>query len=382
MTERIFAKSYFDGRSYHNSGPYAISLNDGLIAGIDHNLPSEGIENLHNFVMPGLTEAHCHLFLDGGELDFAKRSAYLKSSKEEKLEVARRNLEKNRDLGITYLCDAGDGYGINVQLQKEQENLIPGIRQAEMGIRKTGRYGGFLARAGSTTGEYDEFIRKVSERGDVLKIVLTGIIDFESGKVKGAPQFSSEELKYIVDKAGEYGLDTMAHCSGEEGLELAISGGVGSIEHGFFMKDHFLSRMRDRQIAWVPTFIPVQFQYDKPEFAGWNEKSISGLKMILDEHRENLLRAEGKGNMILSGSDAGSYGVEHGSSLMEELRIMSETGISLTNLLNWASVAPRRKWGLDDHTIVPGNRADIVALRDDPYEDFTALLDKKTILSA
>lgn len=383
MKTTIITDCYFDGYVYHNRGPYGISIEDnGITEILRHPKKLSGNERRATFLMPGLTESHCHLFLDGGELDFKKRSAYLKSPKEEKLQVARNNLMRNRDYGITYLCDAGDNSGINVQLQREQEKSVPRIRQAEMGIRKSGRYGGFLARAGSTAREYDDFISTVSQRGDVLKILLTGIIDFESGQVKGDSQFSRDELKYIVGKAKEYGLDTMAHCSGEKGLELAISGGVGSIEHGYFMKDHFLSEMRDRRIAWVPTFIPVQFQLDKPDYAGWNEKSISGLKMILDEHRENLLKAEAKGNLVLAGSDAGSYGVEHGSSLMEELRIMGETGVSLNNLLNWATVAPRKKWGVEEHNILPGNRADIVALRDDPYEDFTALLDIKTILSA
>src|SRR5262245_10495962 len=34
-------------------------------------------------LLPGLIEAHAHLFLQGGELDFEKRNAYLKQSPKE-----------------------------------------------------------------------------------------------------------------------------------------------------------------------------------------------------------------------------------------------------------------------------------------------------------
>lgn len=378
MKYSISAESYFDGEDYHCNGPYSIVVEDDRIARIGklEQVPPGG--TLLPFVMPGLTEAHCHLFLKGEELDFSRRSEYLKSSFEEKMKTGRENLNKNTAYGVTCLCDAGDNYGVNVHLQK---NSFPGIsiRQAEKGIRKKGRYGSFLARPGDSAEEFEEAVRTVASKGDVLKIVLTGIIDFESGQVKGEPQFSMEELKFLVGLSELYGLKTMTHCSGVEGLEMAVEAGVGSIEHGFFMNDTILSKMRDKNIAWVPTFIPVQFQLNNPRYAGWNDKSISGLEKILEEHRKFLLKAEARGNVIFTGSDAGSYGVEHGVSFMEELRLNYEAGVSLSNLLNWATIAPRKFWQMEDHSIKAGKRADIIVLEGNPFKDFRYLLAKKEV---
>ena len=43
-------------------------------------------------LLPGLTDAHAHLFLEGGELDFDKRSAYLKQDGAKLLALAMPRL--------------------------------------------------------------------------------------------------------------------------------------------------------------------------------------------------------------------------------------------------------------------------------------------------
>ena len=71
----IVIDSYFDGKHYRNKGPYTIELQEGIIRSIGEGAVSPDIPGVKraSFAMPGLVEAHCHLFLDGGELDFAKR---------------------------------------------------------------------------------------------------------------------------------------------------------------------------------------------------------------------------------------------------------------------------------------------------------------------
>lgn len=378
MKSTIETISYFDGYINHTDGPYFISVDKGLIVRIERS-PGSSIraDKKIQFIMPGMTEAHCHLFLKGDELDFAKRSAYLKSDFETKIQMAQNNLEENLKYGITYLCDAGDSYGVNAYMQKLKRDSFPGIRQAEMGIRKTGRYGSFMARQGSTPEDYKQYIQEVTRSGDVLKILLTGIIDFVKGEVKGKPQFSPEELQYIVNKGKENGLTSMVHCSGVEGLTMAIDAGVNSIEHGFFMTKDLLKKMRDKNISWVPTFIPVHFQYANPQYAGWTEEVVAKLKGILDKHRENLLYAGDLGVSIFVGSDAGSYGVVHGKSYIDELLLMHETGIGTADLLNWATVKPREKWNLESHSIIEGHRADFIMMDESPFDNFEIMKSHK-----
>ncbi len=78
-------------------------------------------------------------------------------------------------------------------------------------------------------------VRKLASKAHDLKILLTGIIGFEKGQMKGSMQFDLGEAKLIVAIAREHGRKTFAHCSGIDGLRIAVEAGIDSIEHGFFM---------------------------------------------------------------------------------------------------------------------------------------------------
>src|SRR6185295_3851001 len=116
---------------------------------------------------------------------------------------------------------------------------------------------------------------------DDIKLVLTGIIDFAAASVKGAPQFSVDELRAMVDAAREIGKPTFAHCSGREGLEIAIAAGVGSVEHGFFADEALLTRMAERGVAWTPTWSPVAWVRDHPAALALDARSVAGVSAIL-----------------------------------------------------------------------------------------------------
>ena len=130
----IVTDSYFDGAAHQADGPYCILVGDGVIEDIAKGGPAlsreecpeacrqPGLKKVRApFVMPGLVEAHCHLFLDGGELDFKRRKDYLAAPFEEMLSVARRNLAANLEAGVTLLRDAGDIHGVNTRMMEEVE---------------------------------------------------------------------------------------------------------------------------------------------------------------------------------------------------------------------------------------------------------------------
>ena len=75
---------------------------------------------------------------------------------------------------------------------------------------------------------------------------------------------------------------------GDDGIERTIDGGVDSIEHGFFVRADQLAKMRDRQIAWVPTFAPVQKQVDHADLMGWDAEIVFNLKKNSRPARRSL----------------------------------------------------------------------------------------------
>ena len=338
----IVASAWFDGERYHDTPVSLVIDNARIVEVVAGALDSPEAQRCA-FVMPGLVEAHCHLFLDGGELDFARRSKYLDAPFDAMCETARKNVARTLRHGITLVRDAGDRYGINHAMRDESKTVR--VRSAGIALRRPGRYGGFMAREIATLDDARAAIREIAETADDLKIIQTGIIDFESGTVKGRPQFDLEDLSVIVRCAHEAGVRCFAHCSGTEGIDVAVQAGVDSIEHGFFMTAAILRRMADQGTAWVPTFSPVDFQWRRPDVAGWSPATVASLRGILDAHAQHVALAAQMGVNLVAGSDAGSPGVEHGAGLIAELFHFLDCGMTMEQTLRAATSLPRRLWG-------------------------------------
>lgn len=369
----VVTATYFDGLRYHSDGPYTVVVEQGTITGIENGdvsgeIGRRGIPaTREKFIMPGLVEAHSHLFLDGGQLDFTARNEYLNATGEEMMTVARANTAANLAAGVTLVVDAGDRFGVNHLSRMESGRVA--VRSAGTALRRPGRYGGFMAREVATREEISSAIKDISRSADDLKVILTGIIDFKAGLVKGEPQFDEEELRAIVLQAHELGLRTFVHCSGVAGLAVAAAAGVDSIEHGFFMSRDILKIMADKGIAWVPTFSPVHFQWQRPELAGWDRQTVANLRRILDSHLEHVALAADLGVPLVAGSDAGSHGVRHGEALIDELDFFSLAGLSMEEVLKSATSRPRTRWGVEADMLEAGQRADFIALENSPFID-------------
>lgn len=367
----LVASAWFDGESYHDTPVSLVIDQQRIVEVVDGVLVGAEVQRCA-FVMPALVEAHCHLFLDGGELDFARRSRYLDAPFDAMCETARCNLTRTLGHGITLVRDAGDRYGINHAMRAESKTVQ--VRSAGIALRRPGRYGSFMAREVATLDDARATIREFAGTADDLKIIQTGIIDFESGTVKGRPQFDREELTAIVRCAHDAGLRTFAHCSGTEGIEVAVQAGVDSIEHGFFMTEPILRRMADQGTAWVPTFSPVDFQWRRPEFAGWSPATVASLRGILDGHAQHVALAAQLGVNLVAGSDAGSPGVEHGGGLIAELFHFLDCGLTMQQTLRTATSLPRRLWGAEPADIRRGQRANLALFDADPFRDRSHLL--------
>ena len=382
----VSTPAYFDGHKIHTDGPYLIDVSGGKIEAISSGpdaKPANTTVYESAFVMPGLVEAHCHIFLDGAELDFKTRSEYLKKDFDEMMDVARANVAASLASGITLIRDAGDRYGVNHTIRQEQRdaNAAPQIRSPGLAIRRPKKYGAFMAREVSNQEEIIAAIDESAKDADDLKVILTGIIDFEAGAVNKPTQFDLENLKLIVEQSKQHGLKNFVHCSGLDGLELAVEAGVDSIEHGFFMTEEILDQMLEKGIAWVPTYSPVLFQWQRPELCKWDEQTVENLKSILDNHSMHTQLALQKGIELVAGSDAGSYGVAHGKALIDELVCFHKSGLPLDEILKSATSRPRKLWGCESNDITVGNAADMVCLDKSPIQDIEALYEVSAVYS-
>jgi imidazolonepropionase-like amidohydrolase len=253
---------------------------------------------------------------------------------------------------------------------------MPYIDSPGSAIHHRGRYGSFMAEPLEDFSSPQTCVEARFLAGaDRIKLIPTGIIDFKKGAVTSTPQMTTEEVRALVIAAQSFGKQTLAHASGDTGIDRAIEGGVDTIEHGFFLRDDQLSRMRDGDIAWVPTFVPVQKQLDHADRMGHDHTVVANLNRILDQHAASLLKAHQLGVTILAGSDAGSYGVPHGLGLLDELELMERAGLSPLTVLNAATGVPSQRLAFKESfgQIRPGFRARFILTEHSPLESVATL---------
>ena len=338
-------------------------------------------------LLPGLIEAHAHLFLEGGELNGEKRNAYSKQTPKELLRAARSRLEKLVRIGIIAVRDAGDKHGVGLSLnqlyRRDDRPLMPYVDSPGAAIHHKGRYGGFMADPIESHHSLKDCVESRIQAGaDRIKLIATDIIDFRAGRVVKEPQMTTQEVAELVSAAKGFGKQTFAHASGDAGIERVIAGGVDSVEHGFFIRKDQLARMRDRQIAWVPTFAPVQKQVDHADYMSWDERIISNLQKILDQHAASLVKAHEMGVRIIAGSDAGSCGVAHGFGFLDELELMEQAGLSALSVINAATGNGSNRLAFKENfgQIKPGYRSRFIITQHSPLEGIANLRKHKYVV--
>ena len=372
----LVAAEWFDGERRHANGPTTFQIADGRLVGQaegDHGetLAAQGwpLQRVA-FLMPGLVDAHVHLFLDGGPTDQPTRSAHLKQNVDQLTEAARRSARQNLAAGVTLVRDAGDRHGINNRVREEARDPAAGlsrVRSGGLGVKRAKRYGAFMATDVDDAASIRSSVTKLAEANDEIKLILTGIIDFDSGAVTDEPQFDIPAARLVVETAHACGRKVFAHCSGVKGLDVAVEAGVDAIEHGFFMTREHLLKMRDRGLAWTPTFCPVHFQWAQPDAVGWSANTVGNLRRILDGHAEHVRLADELGVTLLLGTDAGSMGVVHGQALAEEADRFQEAGLGADAVLRAATSAARRHFGLPQPRLAVGAPWEAVALAASPF---------------
>jgi imidazolonepropionase-like amidohydrolase len=288
-------------------------------------------------------------------------------------------------LGVIAVRDAGDKNGVGLALSKlyasdRRPTTMPYVDSPGAAIHHKGRYGSFMADPIENCESLRDCVAsRVKAGADRIKLIPTGIINFKQGAVTAEPQMTTDEVSELVAAAKSFGKQTLAHASGDVGIQRAIDGGVDSIEHGFFLRDDQLAEMRDRQIVWVPTFSPVQEQVDHADAMGWDAQVVSNLKSILERHAASLIRAHEMGVQIVAGSDAGSCGVAHGVGFLNELELMERAGLSPISVINSATgtssnrLAFKEKFG----QIKSGYRSRFILTRHSPLETVSNLRKQK-----
>jgi Amidohydrolase family len=140
------------------------------------------------------------------------------------------------------------------------------------------------------------------------------------------------------------GRGTAAHAEGRDGILNALRAGVDSIEHGSYLDDEALGLMRERNVAYVPTYAVRERIVREGRGAGVPEFIQAEVERAFEAHTASVRRARAAGVPIVMGTDAGATLFPHGQS-GHELAAYVRLGLSPMDARR-AAARPRGPSGL------------------------------------
>jgi imidazolonepropionase-like amidohydrolase len=379
MTTWIQFKGYFS-ETIHPE-PVWVKTEDGLIQAIESNPPTDpdaSIVKTGAYAMPLLSDSHVHFYMNPWPLEPKERIRPGSGEFEQEVQDAMNRLRKALRMGMGFVRDMGDPHGINLEVKKRvalDPQHYPALQVPGPAIHRPKRYGRFLGVKRASMEEVLELVDSLvtEDNVDFIKVVSTGIVDFEKQQMNQPPQYTVAELAAVVERAAQYDLSVASHCSGVDGIDINLDANVRFIEHAYFITPEQRARMAQSGQFWTPTFAPV-YQQGHNDACGWSDPCRQSISEILHQHNEALQSGYNEGINILAGTDAGSPGVEIGEGLLVELKCMANS-LPVADLLCMATA------GNADALQHPGYRgriavgapASFATYTAAPWEDFDQL---------
>jgi len=381
----LHAARLLDIESGHVTTPGEILVESGRIveagATVKHPSAVETIDLGNMTLLPGLIDAHIHLFLHPGAEDL---QTVVESVPERTITAtlaARDDLmagfTAERDMGTE-----GAGSADSAVRNAIDQGRIPGPRLRVSGnaIDILGGHEDAIhynpaqhvlsnATYADSAGELVAVIRQQFKEGaDFIKIYETGPDSVSGDKLSTVYQYSEPELAAAVQEAARLGKRVAVHATGEPGALYAARAGVVSIDHAIQLSEETMRLMRDRHIFAVPTFAIFEYFCQHAASPAQGERDRQLLELHAAEFRKQLAA----GVPMAVGSDVGPF--PHGTQA-RELELMVKFGMTPLAALQADLINGARLLGWEGQigALKPGYLADIIAVPGDPLQDISVL---------
>jgi imidazolonepropionase-like amidohydrolase len=339
---------------------------------------AEVVDLSHATVLPGLIDAHTHVFGNGPDFE----NQILRESYQYRTLTALANAQKDLMVGFTTLRDLktlGAMYS-DVDLRNAIDRGIvtgPRMQVATRGIQSTG---GFVMRGFSPEVPVPSALQVVDSpwaareavrdqvAHDADWIKLYSAYDFHftrDGKLVSPPTFTPEEVNAIVDEAHKKGRKVSCHAFAGEGVRNCLNAGVDSLEHGAELDDGDIKLMVQKGIYLVPTLYHYQLdrERDMKKYGGHSVAEVS---------ERSFRKALAAGVKVAFGSGVGPF--PHGTQT-KEFEYMVKFGMTPVQAIRAATSDAALLMGWQDRigSLQAGKFADLVAVAGDPLADITEL---------
>ena len=348
---------------------------------VQHPTGAEVIDLGNRTLLPGLIDAHVHLFLHPGAEDLQTIQESVPQRTIMATLAARDDLlagfTAERDMGTegagaadTAVRDAinrGEIPGPRLRISGNAINILGGHEDAigfnpEQHVLPNATYA-------NSREQLVTVIRQQFKLGaDFIKIYQTGPDVVDDGHLATPYEYSEEELRTAVEEAARLGRRVAVHATGEPGALYAAEAGVVSIDHAFELSDKTMQLMREKHIFAVPTFTIVEYFATHGATAAARERD----RQILDLHAREFRKQMQAGVPIAVGSDVGPF--PHGTQA-REFELMVKYGMTPLQALqaDLTNGARLLGWEKEIGALKPGYLADIVAVDGNPLEGIGSL---------
>jgi imidazolonepropionase-like amidohydrolase len=352
-------------------------------------------------LMPGLTDAHVHLFAVGVTMPEALMAPtgvlYYKA-----LAEAHRMLMR----GFTTVRDMG---GDTAALRQVIDGgLFPGPRiyPSQAAISQTSGHGDFsevfqpaTAFGGKPSRAEDISFMRVADGPDrvltsvreQLKRGATQIKLMAGGGVTSAYdpldtlQFTEEELRVAVQAASDWGTYVSVHVFTPEGIRRAVTAGVRSIEHGQLADEATIALLAEKGV-WLSTqpFLEGDHTFASADSREKNRRVCEGVRQTLEWARAHGVRIAFGTDMLLDPSQSHKQNemltrlsTQFGFTPVEALRIATSNNAELFRLAGERDPYRQAELGV----IRPGAWADLLVVDGDPTQDLSLLANPEASLA-
>jgi imidazolonepropionase-like amidohydrolase len=331
-------------------------------------------------LMPGLIDAHVHLFLHPGAEDLQTVQESVAARTVRAILAAREDLlagfTAERDMGTE-----GAGSADTAVRDAIDAGLIPGPR-----LRISGNaidiLGGHEDAIGFNPAQHvlsnatyannaQELVAVMREQhkegSNFAKIYETGPDTLRDGVLHTPYQYSAAELKAAVEEGARLGAGVAVHATGEPGTLYAAQAGVASIDHATQLSDETMRIMKAKNIPAVPTLTIFEYFAKPPSDPAQRDE-----RPLFEYKVKEFKRQLAAGITFAVGSDVGPF--PHGTQA-RELVLMAKYGMKPLAVLQADLVNGARLLGWEGQigALKPGYFADIIAVPASPLEDISAV---------
>lgn len=357
---------------------------------VDHPQNAKVVDLGDTTLLPGLIDAHMHLFLHPGAEDLQTVEESVPWRTLLAAQAARDDLmagfTAERDMGTE-----GAGSADTALRNAIDRGLTPGPRMRVSGnaITILGGHEDAIkynptqrvlpnADYANNADELIAVIRQQHKEGsDFVKIYQTGHDSVANGHIHSPYQYTVAQLKAALDEAHRLGTDISVHAQCEPGTLYAAQAGVASIDHASELSEETMRLMIERHIPAIPTFAVFEYfaAHAASPAAAARERALLDIKIA--EFKKQIAR----GIPFAVGSDVGPF--PHGTQA-HEMTLMARYGMAPLAVLQADLLEGARLMHLENRIgqLKPGFYADIVAVPGNPLADISVVEHVRFVMKA